>query len=433
MEQEQIFKRYLLELGIRIPNSEVRRLLDTPIGYTLRGISDALDSLHIENTAYHLPSDEYLSELEFPYLMLLLNANEPVAVITNERDKQKYLPFWEGIVLVAHKTDHTKSYKLVILKNIIDYVHQHHIKLMPIAIIILYAIFLPSDATRIIHSFLCGVGIITSFTLLKRDYYQVHTKEKFCKIGNHIDCDEVLNSDGSRFMRNLRLSDLACLFFTTLFMMSMMPVPDFVSYSILVLGIGTLFTIYSIVYQTLIINKICLFCMLINVLVWMDLIILLRSTDHFILSCPYILIISDIIAYIIWHSTRSTFTSKKEDQSYCERLSMIYRRDVFESLLEKEREIEDIPEELAEVRGLSNSDNIITVYVHPKCNNCKEVLDSLPLLADKAKLKIISLASYNTELIDFCRKHQLCRTPTVLVNNHELPSIYQISDLQYII
>ena len=43
---------YLQVLGVKVPHSVVRHLLDTPVGMTLRGISDALDLLQIENNVY---------------------------------------------------------------------------------------------------------------------------------------------------------------------------------------------------------------------------------------------------------------------------------------------------------------------------------------------------------------------------------------------
>jgi len=46
---------YLQVLGVKVPHYVVRNLLDTPVGMTLRGISDALDSLQIENNVYKLP------------------------------------------------------------------------------------------------------------------------------------------------------------------------------------------------------------------------------------------------------------------------------------------------------------------------------------------------------------------------------------------
>lgn len=56
-----ILYRYLKELSVRISSGSIRRSLNTPMGNTLRGISDALDEFHIEHEVYQLPA-AYLKE-----------------------------------------------------------------------------------------------------------------------------------------------------------------------------------------------------------------------------------------------------------------------------------------------------------------------------------------------------------------------------------
>lgn len=51
-----VLYRYLQTLSVRVSRSTVRRLLDTPVGNSMRGISDALDALHIKNEVYQLPT-----------------------------------------------------------------------------------------------------------------------------------------------------------------------------------------------------------------------------------------------------------------------------------------------------------------------------------------------------------------------------------------
>lgn len=113
-----ILKELLHILGVEVPNVVIKHMLDTPVGNTMRGISDALDSLYIENNVYNLP-EEYLSELRYPYLMVLPHRKDTFAIITNDNERKKALPDWEGVVLTARKTDKTTIYKYVKLRNII--------------------------------------------------------------------------------------------------------------------------------------------------------------------------------------------------------------------------------------------------------------------------------------------------------------------------
>lgn len=58
----------------------VHRLLDTPLGNSMRDISDALDSLHVSNAAYQLPK-EYLDELEAPCIVIMNDNDSPFCLI----------------------------------------------------------------------------------------------------------------------------------------------------------------------------------------------------------------------------------------------------------------------------------------------------------------------------------------------------------------
>lgn len=48
----EILYHYLRELHVKVSKMTVHRLLDNPLGNSMRGISDALDSLHISIMRY---------------------------------------------------------------------------------------------------------------------------------------------------------------------------------------------------------------------------------------------------------------------------------------------------------------------------------------------------------------------------------------------
>ena len=153
----------LQELGVKVPNSVIRHLLDTPVGNTMRGISDALDSLNIENDVYQLPV-EYLNELEYPYLMVLPNSKDWFAVITNDSDKEKALPKWQGVVLAAKRTNATPIYKYVWLRNAIDNICNSCLEPTFSAIVVAFAMLLQPNLFTISHIFLSLIGIWVSIS-----------------------------------------------------------------------------------------------------------------------------------------------------------------------------------------------------------------------------------------------------------------------------
>lgn len=54
-----VLYHYLRVLSVKVSRSTVHRLLDTPLGDGIRGISDALDMLLVKNEVYQLPSSDY--------------------------------------------------------------------------------------------------------------------------------------------------------------------------------------------------------------------------------------------------------------------------------------------------------------------------------------------------------------------------------------
>ncbi len=65
-----LLHRYLKLLTVEISGYSLCKLLDTPMGTTLRGISDALDHLHVRHDVYRLPVT-YLERIELPFLAAL--------------------------------------------------------------------------------------------------------------------------------------------------------------------------------------------------------------------------------------------------------------------------------------------------------------------------------------------------------------------------
>ena len=81
-----VLYHYLRVLSVKVSRSTVHRLLDTPLGGSIRGISDALDMLHVKNEVYQLPSSDYFSQLESPFITMLQVDKNPFCVVTKKGD-----------------------------------------------------------------------------------------------------------------------------------------------------------------------------------------------------------------------------------------------------------------------------------------------------------------------------------------------------------
>lgn len=422
-----IFKLFLNSLDIKVPNSIIIKLLNTPIGMTMRGISDALDSLNIENNVYLLPK-EHLNKIEYPYLIGLSYNENSFAVITNDNDKKMVLPKWNGMLLKAKKTDKTSCYKHIWLQDFLYGIYSNKIQILSCTFIITFIVFLISDLITQIHTLLSLFGLILSIILLKKEYNGKN--DKYCKIGKYINCEAVIFSKGSKIL-NFKLSSLVFMFYNTQ-LFSVLFCDGWFNYSILLLIASLIFTIYSVLYQIVAVHKICIYCMLINLIVWIDFVLLIANIHSIKLVNIHLIFISSLIALVNLDVVKRYYSSTKEIQKLQKSCSILYMRDVFNCLLAQEKYIEDINDIHAKLISKRGVDSI-TFFIHPKCENCKIVYDEIPMLKNKAKIKIVSLATENQEIKKYCSINNINRTPTILVNGRVLPAVYNIEDLKYII
>lgn len=421
----------LQELGVKVPNSVIRHLLDTPVGNTMRGISDALDSLNIENDVYQLPV-EYLNELEYPYLMALPHRREGFALITNDSERKKILPYWEGILLKAQKTNSTQIFRYVWFKNVLDAFWRTQLLFLLSSLVLGFVFLGKYDWNELCHALLSLLGVLVSIFLMKKEYSDAPIDNRYCKIGKLIDCEEVLNSKGSHLFGALRLSDMSLLFFLTQLFLILQPEYNSLNYELYLALVGCFFTVFSVIYQIAIIRKICLYCLIVCLLIWMDTAILTLSKPAMVISNPYKLLFSGLMALIAWQLISRNTRLSNRISSARKRLVFFYKKEIFEWLLNQERTIEYLDDKFTEVRSTNGSD-VITLFVNPKCKYCKKVLETIPKLTAHFKLRIVSIASDNSEIIEYCRRNQISKMPTIAFNNKILPEIFQVEDLEYVI
>ena len=147
---------------------------------------------------------------------------------------------------------------------------------------------------------------------------------------------------------------------------------------------------------------------------------------------PFLLTMSGCIAYMLWIMNSRTLSLTVQKASLMSKASVLYNRDLFDWLLSKERQIEDVDDKFADVGGDDNGD-VITMFVHPNCKNCKRVYQYIPELREKTLVKTVSLACDDVKLHEYCKRNQLNKTPTVVFNGRKLPELYDVDDLKYVI
>ena len=128
---------YLRTLSVKVSRDTVHRLLSTPLGGGMRGISDALDALHIKNEVFRLLSRDYFLKLETPFITMLEVDKKSFCVVTKKDDfivefingeggkrhvkVDKFLQHWTGTVLLGEPTEATPNEQFYIMRNIVFY------------------------------------------------------------------------------------------------------------------------------------------------------------------------------------------------------------------------------------------------------------------------------------------------------------------------
>ena len=141
---------------------------------------------------------------------------------------------------------------------------------------------------------------------------------------------------------------------------------------------------------------------------------------------------SGCVAYMLWLFVSRNLALTAQNTSLKSKASALYNRDIFDWLLSKERPMDDVDDKYAEVGGEDNGD-VITMFVHPNCKNCKRVYQHIPELRKKTIVKTVSLASSDVKLHEYCMRNKINKTPTIVFNGRKLPEIYDVEDLKYVI
>lgn len=503
-----VLYRYLRALSVKVSQCTVYRLLDTPVGSSMRGISDALDALHIKNEVYQLPpSAEYFSQIDAPFITMLDVNRNPFCVVTKKSDfiveisniegkRQRvkaddFLRKWTGNVLLGETTTDTSSEPFTFWKDIWYYLLKNKIIIAILLVIMLGFLNVWQHEYSSIFMIYLGtlsMGILISVAILYKEQVNENFMERFCHIGKIVDSNHVLHSKGAK-IAGISLGEASLLYFSVLFLFGVIRQTEFYGISAIACAIAFCFTVYSLIYQSLILRKGCMFCMLVNLTIWCSAIELYLLRNEFtvgnILLSVGIFIAIGSICTVIGIAYKDYKKADKGKDVLKERLSALLHPMVFQKLLELEPAInKDVPLDIA-LNNPLQGENRLLVITNPNCTNCakihpyieelsSEVPISLILVtypADKAGKEIaeIILAAYlnkgwniamqllkewfekkainNTDKYQvtpeveeirkkqlvFCWKQNINQTPSVIIGRHRLPEVYPISSLRYVL
>ena len=405
----KVLYHYLHALHVKVSKTTVYRLLDTPLGNSMRGISDALDSLHINNAAYQLPK-EFLDELEAPCIVIMNDNDSPFCLIEKIEEthitlshsqrlrvsKQQFLQKWTGSVLVGEVTESTIQEKNCKLKNITMWIQRHQLLLAGIIAILLILYSTKRNYSTGISPYLLTlcIGVLVSSAILYKETVNSRFLHRFCHIGKMIDCNEVLHSKGSHII-GMGLGELSLLYFSVLLLFALICPYEFYGISVTCNIIAIGFTFYSVIYQLFIIRKGCMLCMLINLTVWSSCVTLYilqgQFNREFSLSAMLSFIAIACICLAGWLQIRALLKVKEERKQLKVQFSKLLNPDSFQKLLFAETQIEAMVNKQIALHNQISSTTQLMIVTNPNCKNCARMHSHIKEIASNVSISLVLL------------------------------------------
>lgn len=400
----EVLYHYLRALHVKVSTMTVHRLLDTPLGNSMRDISDALDSLHVSNAAYQLPK-EYLDELEAPCIVIMNDNDSPFCLIEKIEEthitlshsqrlrvsKQQFLQKWTGTVLVGEVTESTIQEKNCKLKDIAMWIQRHQLLLAGIIAILLILYSTKRNYSTGISLYLVTLctGLLISSAILYKETANSRFLHRFCHIGKTIDCNEVLHSKGSHII-GMGLGELSLLYFSALLLFTLICPHEFYCISIICSIIAIGFTLYSVIYQLFIIRKGCMLCMLINLIVWSSCVILYiqkgQFNKEFSLSAMLSFTAIACICLTGWLQIKALLKIKEEGKQFKVQFSNLLNPDNFQKLLFAETQIGAMVNKEIALHNQISSTTQLMIVTNPNCKNCARIHSHIKEIASNVSI-----------------------------------------------
>lgn len=403
----------------------------------------------------------------------------------------KFLQSWSGTVLFGEPTIETHSDKCCVFKDAIYYLLQYKIV---IALLLVLALGLQiafrhtQQFTDIAYMCTLVLGIFVSAAILYKERMNNHFLERFCHIGNTVDCNEVLHSKGAS-IAGVGLGELSLLYFAVLYLFALIRWNDFYGISVICCMIAMAFTVYSIIFQVFVLHKCCMLCMLVNVSIWGNAVTLYLIKNDFVisttLSALFAFVAIGCICIFMEVQLRAIQVSERERIMLKSFYGHLLNPETFQTLLMQKPQIGKMIDRNIALHNLKTGSNELMIVTNPNCKNCarvhhhiKEMASTIPVslvlvtfpndkLGEKVAQVIIAACyifgwyramellgewfeTRNIKEVDkygvtsevrdvwvkqqlYCQQQGIRKTPSVIVNKHYVPEMFPLSDLRYVL
>lgn len=513
-KNNNVFSSLLDLLGVKYTLRYTTKFFNEhPYKYSLYGLSAMLSEYSIKNTAIEvLDRSSAISSLDVPFVIHIDNDFAVVYSVTSEEVsyiyKEKYikspithfLEIWTGILLYAEPDCQS------IEPNYIEHKKEENI-INAWQLVLIVSIFFILIIASIINGLFSNIGyILLAMTNILGGYFSFLLILKQIKVSNvHVDkicslfrqkgCSSVLDSSAAKLGGIVSWSEIGLGYFFVNIIISFC-FPTFILYMALINVLTLPYTIWSILYQKIVVKQFCILCLSVMTILWTIFFINvfwgiiklseLNILNFLLISLVYIVSILSINIFMRY------FKNSQDVERITQKLNSIKSNERVFNILLKEQPFYEVNKETSSILfGNIESNILITILTNPHCNPCAKMhnrvskmikeknhfcfqyiftaftpdlrvsnkylsaiffnktvadrediyqewfnggKDNKELFFDKYNIDINSEAVLD-ELErhdDWKSKNTLQATPIILINGYILPSNYKIEDLKYI-
>lgn len=397
-------------LRIRVTNSTIKEfLLKHPHYPSLKSVCDVLNKWNIENYALNLDMDE-IRALEMPFIAHLKDGGGQLAFVEKiengevrytvskqKRIKEDFVKFSEKlsgavIVMQAGENSGEKEYREKHQNEFLNKI------LLPLIIFTLaYGViyfFVITERTILQAEYLFWGLLITKIigfsasAVLVLHELKISTPlaDKICGFSSKTDCDTVLSSNASKLFGWINWADVGLIYFTGTFLYLIGIQSASGLWFLAVLSALALpYPVFSIYYQAFKAKKWCPFCLLVQLILIAEFVLLLPALYlEFITVVNFLyLLVSFLVPASLWLITKAFYiTAKEKTESYYVHLQFKRNPEVFGFLLTKERYEEISITEDSLFLGNPKAQVAITAFLSLYCNPCAKAFKQLKELLD---------------------------------------------------
>jgi uncharacterized membrane protein len=414
------------ELNIPVTRQGIKNeVLKHPKSNSLLAISEILESWNVSNSAYHLSFDELIeANISAPYIAFVRYERKQEFTLVKYIDEKRVVvsnKYWSnhqlsiddfkekygGTILVAKKeansgeTDYARKHTREVLDKLSTPVFITGITILLLSFLIFHTSYIANINWQIALLILFKtVGVTVGIILLAQAIDSNNPLvEKLCGTDPTRNCGAILSSKAAKINDYLTWSEVGFFYFssTWLILIFNSNSPGLMSTLAILNAVSVPYTFYSIYYQWRVAKQWCLFCCVVQGLLWLE----------FITFFPYFqsglyfpelkewntLLICMILPILIWKFISPYLKRSSQIPLLVERVSELKSdMDLFHLLLNQKEKFTLLTEEDSIVLGNRNAETTVTVVSNLHCSECAKahkILDEWLSRRSDLKLQIV--------------------------------------------